>query len=171
MSGKARQWRRGHARHVCRCEMSVVARVYARTHLYRCVCARARFLSRSQADAFSIPRIHPRTATPWPTFISGNNRHKRAPLVHPRAESLLLDVPLPSSVYVRYAPARARHTRCNLLRGSSVLPMSPISSSFVRTFSRVITYASRYSFAACGELAASLASERAKLCASTILQI
>lgn len=35
---------------------------------------------------------------------------------------------------VRYAPARARHTRCNLPAGSSVLPMSPASSSFPSRF-------------------------------------
>lgn len=37
-----------------------------RTHAFIRMRVRARFLSRSriQADAFSIPRIHPRTATP-----------------------------------------------------------------------------------------------------------
>lgn len=85
-----------------------------------------------------------------------------APLVHPRAESLLLVVPLPSPVYVRYAPARARHTRCNL-RGSSVLPMSPISSSFVRLFVCLHVFTCNYTrrdiYAACGELIASFANE------------
>lgn len=52
---------------------------------------------------------------------------------------------------VLYAPARARHTRCNL-RGNSVLPMSPVSSSFVPSFSRVITRVEMYNiYAARGD--------------------
>lgn len=125
----------------------------------------------TQRDAFSIPRIHPRTATPWPTFISGNNRHKRTPLVHPRAESLplvVVVVPLPSPVYGALCTCTCTP---HALQSAWQLRITNESGEFVvRSFVFTCNYTRRdVQYLCCSRRL--VFARYVKLCASTILGI